>query len=220
VRCFAFSDLTPLQLVSRYIEKASGIQSTDLSMARRARSGMTLIEVLAAAVLVSLLMAGLCGILTGLHRQRVALSTLATPEAWRYRLQQQIEWDFKNARRLHVRSNQLTLVGYGSRDFRSGMPTQRPSEVAYFLVPVNGERWLVRRESHLDELTNRNSQITVLASGISEIRVGRPEESINDYVPTLPGIDLSPVPAKVRCVMLKEDDTLATDVTIIRGVTW
>lgn len=180
------------------------------------RPAITLVEILAATVLSVLLMSAIVGVLQGLHRQRVATLPQETSPAWMARLEKRLEWDFLNARQMHVRPGRLTLVGYGSRNFSSGIVVHLPCEVVYRIDHSDGQYWLIREERQFDLATNRNLRSEVLCSGIGGIYAGRMEESSADLLRKRIAFDnLYSVPGKLRFVLTAEDGAILLESTVM-----
>lgn len=132
----------------------------------RDRCGMTMIELMAASVLASLLMVAVLGILLTMSAQRRALRTIATVAPWREQLLAQLRWDFTNARTMSWSAGELRLYGLGGRDFATASVTQRPSEVIYSIRRMTGKNWLLRSEIDVDSRSNRNMRAELVCFGV------------------------------------------------------
>jgi len=126
-------------------------------------------ELIIALTLSSLLMVAVLGVLNSLSRQRSVLLERRAPASWRQQLKEQLHRDFANARRVSNRPDELRLIGYGGRDFATGKPTHRPTEVVYAVHDVGDQHWLMRWEIHLDELTNQNVGGELVCAGVTAI---------------------------------------------------
>jgi hypothetical protein len=133
---------------------------------------MTAIEVLAATILASLMLASVVGVLGGLARQQRKLMASGGEKTWHQRLASQIEWDLQNSREYNTTPTGVRLTGFAGRDFASGRPTGRPTTIDYYLVNAGGETYFVRREAHVDARTNSNWRSEVAARGITRFDFG------------------------------------------------
>lgn len=141
---------------------------------RQDRFGFTAIEALAATTLASLMLVSVLGVLGTLsHGQKVLLAKSQDHASWHKQLTHQLQWDLENSRSMFVGTNQLVLKGFAGRDFASGRPTGRPTRVEYFLDLENAGGILLRRESHLDVLTNTNWRAEVVCVGVQGFVVGQ-----------------------------------------------
>jgi len=141
------------------------------------RAGLTVIELLAAAALASMLMVAVLGLLRILAaKQRILVDQTRMPP-WQDLLVHQLRLDLSNARGFELAPDRLLLVGYGAKDFDTRRPTHRPAEVLYRLVSVADRTWLVREETHVDSLSNANRRMEIACSGLTMITMDVPGES-------------------------------------------
>lgn len=145
-----------------------------------AARAFTLLEMLMATALSTVLMIGVMAVVADLGsagldssvRQRKPLETGGDPApgigrdalgAWVGLLRE----DLRHATEVVAsRDNELTLWGYGALDSRSRERTHRPVRVRYGIETVGGRSWLVRRQSLLDALTNQNVQRDLVCGGV------------------------------------------------------
>jgi hypothetical protein len=172
---------------------------------------MTLVELLAASALAALLFVALSGVLRSLAIQRRTLLAGKTTEPWRVQLAQQLRWDLANARTMKSRFGELRLVGYGSCDFATGEPTFQRSEIVYFVRNIGKGLWLMRKETHPDDMTLDNYRTDLVCTGVTDLGVIDLEADVNDE-----GFDddmlqhsaasdpLQPVPNRLRLVLVGE----------------
>jgi len=132
---------------------------------------MTLIELVLATTLATMLMVAVLGVLNSLSRQRNVLFSRREPDTWRRLLADELRRDVLNSRRLAVGPTELRLVGYAGRENSSRRATHRPTEISYQVFSVGEESWLVRRETHLDELSNDNRQAELVCGDVGGIDV-------------------------------------------------
>lgn len=135
-------------------------------------SGMTIIEVLVATLLSSLMLSAVAGLLGALARQERALARKRHAPAWQTQFTQELLWDLRNARRCAVTESGVFLEGLGGRDFGSLRPTGESAEIDYLFVEAAGERWLVRRESHPADRTSHATRVDLVCRGVERLRWG------------------------------------------------
>lgn len=136
------------------------------------RSALTIIEVLVATLLASLMLSAVAGLLGALARQERILSAKQHQPAWQIQLSEELLWDLRNARRYAVTESGVFLDGFGGRDFGSLRPTGEPALIAYALVDAGGERWLVRQELHPADRTNRIPRVDLVCRGAEQLQWG------------------------------------------------
>lgn len=174
--------------------------SRDNAIAERTRRhyghrGMTMIELLAATVLASMLMVSVIGILLTISAQARALRTAATAIPWREQLRAQLRWDLSNTKTMTWNAGELRLHGLAGRDFATATVTQLPSEVVYSIRRLAGQNWLLRSEQDVDSRSNRNRRTELVCFGVErfDFRLLDRDESL----PQRP----SPVPRAFRMVL-------------------
>lgn len=143
---------------------------------RRPVAGMTALELLVALVLASLLLGSVSGLLRILAARQKTLVGDARFAAWHRPLLERLRWDLDNARQFELAPDHLRLVGYGGRDEVVHAPTHRPTEVLYRLARVGEQVWLVREETQLDGISNKNRRTELVCSGITALAMEVPGE--------------------------------------------
>lgn len=136
-------------------------------------NGFSIIELLCAILLASLLMAALSGVLISLSKQRQLLISRQPSESWHQNLTEQLRWDFMSASEISATPEKVRLIGISGRDFATGRPLQRPAEITYRIMRRSNIDCLVRQETHIDELTNQNVQSELVSVGTSQMIVER-----------------------------------------------
>ncbi len=150
------------------------------------RSAFTLLEVLLACVLASML-----GLLVAtLMRSGLAESQQANqirlPIASSWLLREQMEHDFANARAYSRSTDSVTLGGFLSRDPQSGMLTQRLAIVSYRIVEKANRRVLERLEGVPTQRGIAPTYSEVVWDGIDSMRVIPNASFVTGSVPVLP----------------------------------
>jgi hypothetical protein len=132
--------------------------------------GFTLVELLLATVLATILMIGVLAVITNLGARGIVadggrslegLSESQAEEACvrllREDLDQAISADA-------TKSNVLRLSGYGALDARGREWTHRPVNVVYAIEEIDGRPWLTRRQEAMDVLVQNNVQRDLVCS--------------------------------------------------------
>lgn len=180
------------------------------------RHAMTAIEVLVATMLASLMLASVVGVLGSLARQERSLRGSNCDPYWRRMLSDQFLWDFRNSRQIAVNQRGMTLSGFAGRSFSNGLPTGRPTQLDYYLLEVAGDRWLVRRERHLDEHSTNSSRTEYVCRGVGSLRCGSvliDQPQSGSIAPdTTGGETRSAIPARIALAIFgNEPDTPLLD---------
>ncbi len=183
------------------------------------RDAFTTLELLVATALAALLMVGVLHVTASIRPPHDHDRAGSVNGGWTRHLVQQLTWDLTNARTLELGENQVTLTGYsflnkpGTRSRRRGQrsasSSHQPVRVAYVLRG----RWLVRQQTNLSELTNRNTVSTLLCGNVTGFEIQTADESV---IPTGPlgGATQDgpvPIPNTVRLVMAWMDNEAARD---------
>lgn len=135
--------------------------------------GFSVIELLAALVLATMLMIVVMGFLSVISQRRKALLENAPSRMWQQVLTRQIHTDLANARRYEFQPDRLRLMGFCAVDPRSSQLTGRPAEVSYDLVQVNSQTWLFRTETLLDSDTNDNQRRELVCRNVTRMKLER-----------------------------------------------
>jgi hypothetical protein len=150
------------------------------------RSAFTLLEVLLACVLASML--GL--LVTSLMRSGLQESKLANqirfPIASSWLLREQMEHDFANARAFTMTSDSITIGGFLSRDAETGMLTQHLAIVSYRIVEKANRRVLERREGIPGPRGIEPTYSEVVWDGIGSLRAIPKAVFLSGGTPVLP----------------------------------
>lgn len=146
----------------------------------RARA-FTIIELLLATVLSTVLMIGVLAVITRLGapdsaaasstgRHGDSPSTVASEVI--EPLMSLLREDLGLARVMEAaKPNEIALEGYAGLDGQSHERTHRPVRVHYRIEFIDGRPWLVRRQAALDVLTNQNIQRDLVCSGVTRIEL-------------------------------------------------
>jgi prepilin-type N-terminal cleavage/methylation domain-containing protein len=162
------------------------------------RRGMTAIELLVSMTLTALLMVFVLTVL-GTFTRRQNYFESRTDQSWRQPLRTQLRSDLLNSRRLIWRPNELTLVGFAGRDFKTGRALHRAAEITYTIERFSGESWLMRHERHINSASKANSMKEAVVAGVDHFSM----EAATDR-PLEPDVAI-PIPAKVRVTFSRRD---------------
>ena len=134
--------------------------------------GFTLLELLLASALTTLLMVGVLGIVAQVGLPARQPSDAASPDAASGDASLRgfadiLRLDLEHAASIDVtKPNRVELLGYGSLDAETRRRTHRPVRIVYHIARIGDRRWLLREQRRLDVLTNRNVQRDLIAAGI------------------------------------------------------
>ena len=135
----------------------------------QAAFGHSLIEVLAALALASILMVSVLQLLKNLHaRERLVDRAINLHSAWQDRLFQLLERDLRNSRRIRISSGMFELEGHCGTDPLRGLPDLTEAVVTWRVAPSSTSTILVREERPLTLSTNLFRR-EVIAAGINDV---------------------------------------------------
>ena len=144
---------------------------------RDAPSAFTLLELLLAAALSSVLMLGVMAVVGALgSAQRSAASARpeAAPQEALAAFRALLRADLRHAQRVKTSGeSRLTLEGPAALDARGRQRRHRRVRVTYRTIEIGDRVWLVREQLALDAMTNQSVQRDLVASGIDRFRVER-----------------------------------------------
>lgn len=188
------------------------------------RRGFTLVELLAATALAVMLAAGSLRVVASIRADVAAQRDRSlTDAAAADQLVDLIRDDLTHAASYSQIGGKVELIGYGSLD-RSDFDQRRknsnashqPVRIEYFIQRLGDVNWLVRRQTDLNALTNRNAWTELARAHVRRIEV-RPLELSSDaqgQVTTLRTRDKTP-PDRLRLVIMADEATTTTIDTVI-----
>jgi prepilin-type N-terminal cleavage/methylation domain-containing protein len=146
----------------------------------RRRAAFTLLELMLATVVLSVLLIGVFAVVSNLGASAAVaagsksgkppLVEPAAIDAWVRVLRD----DLSNAAEVELTpANTMTLLGYGALADDDRRRTLQPVKIVHSLQVVDGRTWLVRRQDDLDELTNQNTRRDLICSGLLRFQVVR-----------------------------------------------
>jgi hypothetical protein len=141
--------------------------------------GFTLVELLLATVLTTILMIGVLAVITSLGARGVVadggrpLEGLSESQAWEACVRLLRE-DLDQASSADAaKPNVLRLSGYGALDARSREQAHRPVKVVYAVEEIDGRPWLTRRQDAMDVLVQNNVQRDLVCSGVRRFELAK-----------------------------------------------
>lgn len=154
------------------------------------RNGFTLLELMLATVLMSVLMIGVLAVLTQVLRSPQMTSDQGEPmgevgPSW----VELIRHDLTQARTVEHSANRIKLMGYVWLDPVTGQRTQQPAHVTYRLVEIGERPWMVRTSQMIDRDKQPTVRHELLGSGVTRFELvgqnvtrGLPNELPKDTV--------------------------------------
>ena len=166
----------------------------DRRCTQQATAGFTLLELLAALVLASLLTTALLQLVRNVHRKGREVTALASQdEHWTSQTFNLLQQDLRNSRRMVISENQILLTGFAGTNPKSGTPNHTSAEVIYRIVSSGDRRCLQREERNLQTLTNTNIHRRIVAVDVVElsfwfvdapnINWSSPQQATPDWIP-------------------------------------
>lgn len=184
------------------------------------RSAFTLVEMLASTVLATLLMMAVLAVVASIGRTQRIIETRDESATWPAGVMEMVRFDLLNARDVKIGDDRLVLSGFGSLDAATLEPTHRPVEVEYRLRQAAGVQWLVRAQTDLDVLSNRNRWSQPIAAGVAgfdcESLGEEPQEA--QVAPNLPLGRQQNLPRRLRVTIRPADPAAPTvqEVLVVR----
>ena len=149
------------------------------------RKAFTLVELIAATALSTLLFVAALSVIRSLGRVRAANGQ--PPHGWTLAAREQLQWDLANAIVMRQDDHGMILAGYGSLDPQTFAPTHLPVMVIYSLHNINTSIWLTREQSSLDPLLTDENSSELLCGDVEAFSVtgsySPRSESTRDSIP-------------------------------------
>ena len=184
------------------------------------RRGFTLVELLLAAALSSILMAGLIVVLAGVSRDARRLR-LDRQQLRAASLAELLRRDFTNASAITpLPGNEgFTLVGNLALDPESGVADGRLARVTYRTGPSRSAPCLVREQTYLDDFLEPTPWTELVSLGVTRITVPpserpRDEVVVDEAAPDVPNVRSYPVPARPTVRIEYADEAIDLSFTL------
>ena len=174
------------------------------------RPALTLLEMLAATVIASMLFVALTSLLrTTANQERAVESKLERQPATQL-LADLLRRDLTNAHYLQSSPSGVRLVGTIAQDWNTREPTGRLAEVSYRVAKIGAVPWLLRREVHLDVTSTQRAREELIWSGASAIEILADNQDFDDETLAPPpryAVGMLPVPGLMAIVVRQTDGT-------------
>ena len=172
------------------------------------RLGLTLIELLVALTLSSILLVAMFSLMVQLSKTRKAVETNHPFVPWRSNFAAQLQQDYRSCRSVLIREKELRLAGYGTYFDREGRQRDCPCEVRYFIWTNQEANWLFReyrnllsnerrRElvcRHVSGFRSATDLATDVAPGVLTISISFSDGSMQSYSVDSNQVDQNPLP--------------------------
>lgn len=163
----------------------------------RCGRGLTVVELLVALSLATMLVVAVLGMLTLMESHRRVLTSQVFVEPWQYQLSRQLRRDLTNARQMKVDRDRLVLTGYSGTNGLGLLGTSRLAEVTYQVARIGDDWYLLRDERSLDSLFDEPNARHLIADGIHHI------EAVDASGPTSNGTYVGLVPPNCRIAFFR-----------------
>jgi len=183
-----------------------------------APSGLTLLEMVAAMVLMTILFAALTSLLRGFADQERAIKRMSDAYPPTQQLEEMLRRDFTSARLIRSDRDGVVLVGTIGRDWVTRRATGRQAEVTYRIAMIDSEPWLLRREVHLDETSTQRQREEPVWKGAAAIEVATTRDTIVDDEdpPARSSVTgMQPMPLRLQLVVRRQDAHPLIDMSVV-----
>ncbi|MFG0250420.1 MAG: prepilin-type N-terminal cleavage/methylation domain-containing protein [Phycisphaeraceae bacterium JB051] len=164
-------------------------------MNQRHRDGFTIMELLIASALASILMVGILFATTQQARQ-VQRQQKRTSPTELDALVQLLRSDLMLAQACRIKDDQIHLQGYFKRDPKTQVQTQQPAQVIYRLVEIGKETWLIRHQRDPKSLTLQDSTANLVCKGITSMQLFSIETPTDTATPQSDATDDAALPVQ------------------------
>ncbi len=138
---------------------------------RLKRGGWTLVELLAAMALASVLLISVIGVVGRLARTRGYLLEHHAPSSWKMRVRELVRRDMIHARQLEIAEGELRLFGFGGHDYYTGRMVHDRGVVVYRVIAIDGRFWLVRQIRRPEERLGDDVRTDLVCRGVEAVDV-------------------------------------------------
>lgn len=135
-------------------------------------AGFTLLELLLASALTTMLMVAVLGLVAQSGHPADQRGDPASRDAAVDGLIDALRSDLEHAVAVRAdEANRVELLGHAGLDAASRERSHRPVRIVYRIEEIDGRRWLLREQRLLDVLTNRNTQRDLVAAGVESFEL-------------------------------------------------
>ncbi len=139
-------------------------------MNRQPSHGFTIMELLIASALASILMIGILFATTQQARQVQRQQKQSSPTELDS-IVQLLRRDLMLATACRIKDQQIQLQGYFKLDEKTFSQTQQPAQVIYRLADIDQETWLIRHQQDPTSLTLQDSSANLVCKGITSMQL-------------------------------------------------
>lgn len=181
-------------------------------------SGLTLLEMVAAMVLMTMLFAAMTSLLRCFADQERAVHEMSDAYPATQQLEELLRRDLTNARFVRQDENGLVLMGTMGLDRVTRQATGRRAEVTYRIARIDNRPWLLRSEIQLDETSSRRKHQEPVWQGAAGIELIATRDTILDETeaPTpqsVPG--MRPMPTRMQLIVRGPDGRPLVDMSVV-----
>ena len=145
------------------------------------RTGLTLIELIVAVVLSSVLFIAVLSVMTSVGRQRDFYITTAEQLNRPTIMIEQLKRDFVSADYVSLSENAIQFEGHGGTGRESGIAIALPTTIKYEIANVDDRYWITRSESQTD-VASANISRELMIAGISQFDIQQYETATGKWI--------------------------------------
>ena len=157
----------------------SGARERAVNKTSPSPCAFTLVELLLASALATLLMVGVLAVVTHLARSEKALQPLARDDTAARMSQEELDaWitllraDLQHAGRIErLLTGEVEMLGYQALQGASRQVGHRPVRIGYRLQEVDGRRWVMRWQTSLDSASHHRTSRDLVATGVRRFEI-------------------------------------------------
>lgn len=146
-----------------------------MTLRRTHSSAFTLIEMVASLALAAMLMVALLNVIVSTAHAQNQLRSSGTHDRQVADLAiDLLRHDLMHARMIRSEPNELHLRARSGLDPATGEPTHRPVQIAYELITLNDQSWLVRTQRDGDDATDSNRHHRLVLANVTSFEISTP----------------------------------------------
>ncbi|MBI1368401.1 MAG: hypothetical protein GC162_07070 [Planctomycetes bacterium] len=173
------------------------------------RRAFTIIELLLATALAVVLMAGSMKVLAALKADATTDTSATSTATIERTIIDLMQHDLVESRLLGQQQGTITMIGYASipaahtddASRESAGVSHEPVKIEYFVRSMDDRSWLVRRQTRINERSNRNRWSELVCAGVTGIRIERVVPAGVRQDDPMIGTDATPTPDRVRVIV-------------------
>lgn len=143
-------------------------------------NAFTLIEMLTATALTTLLMLLVLAVIAGVGRSEAILAMQIRHDSWPPSLVQLVRWDLAHAAKVTAADIGFTLEGHGALDPATSSPNGQPAKVQYTVVSAGGRNWLIRRQTALYGDSGEGAWSEIICPDVQSIELAPADRAESD----------------------------------------